>query len=204
MRYFPMAFANVIVLALILLVPKSADAYSEFEAAIEEVSGRTINCAYCHEHADGPDGVKPGQIGSLTPSERKMLNKARTSFEPGGQVDSPILNDFGDHLINVIGKKAIVKLKDRPLDLPVLLGDSDLDHDGIVDGDEFLDGTHPLIHEHGNPWRLLVINLKREWFSLMMLLLATVFGIFGIEHMLHWFGHEAERAVSGKEKKSSD
>ena len=203
MRYLRLVLASGIVMSLSLLAPRNAEAYSEFEAAIEATSGRTINCAFCHEHADGPDGVKPGQIGSLSPAERQMLNKARTAFEPGAQVDSPILNDFGDAIINIIGKKKVVKLKNTPLEIPALLGDSDLDHDGILDGDEFLDGTHPLVHHHGDPWKLGLINIQREWFSIMMLLLATFFGIFGIEHMLRWFGFEAQRAVS-EMKKSDD
>lgn len=176
-----------------------AQAFPEFEKAIEETSGRLINCAYCHEHPDGPDGMNPGQIDSLSPLQFKELNRARTSFDPGGNINSPILNDFGDHIINVIGKKKVVALKNSPLEIAALLGDGDLDHDGIPDGEEFLDGTHPLIHHHGAPSKLFVSNFLAFWPHLLMLFLATILGIYGIENLLNWFSLEARKLFDTEE-----
>jgi len=200
MRFLAILLSRV-VLAIGVLVAwgGSAAAYSEFETAIEDASGRSINCAFCHEHPDGPEGVKPGQIDGLSPLEFKELNRARTAFEPGGAVDSPILNDFGDHLVNVIGKKKIVALRKAPLEIAPLLGESDLDHDGIADGEELLDGTHPLIHHHGAPSKLLVANFMAYWPHILMLLLATMLGIYGIENLLIWFGLQARSAFGAED-----
>ncbi|PKN57366.1 MAG: hypothetical protein CVU56_11225 [Deltaproteobacteria bacterium HGW-Deltaproteobacteria-14] len=186
--------------ALLLLAVETAHAYPEFEQAIEKNAGRTIDCAFCHINPDGPEGTKVGQIGSLSPAEFQALNRARTAFEPGAQVESPILNAFGNHLVTVYGKKKIVALRADPLALAAGLGDSDLDGDGVSDAQELLDGTHPLMSHHGNPWRLLGVNLQRAWFELIMLVLATLFGVYGISHLIRWFGHEARSALGGDEE----
>lgn len=190
-------------LALTLLAAPAL-AYPEFEKAIEAESGRTINCAFCHSHADGPDGVHAGQIGSLDPAGLDALNRARTAFEPGATVDSPILNAFGDHLITVHGKKKVVGLRPRPLELALGLEASDLDGDGVSDADELLDGTHPLMPHHGDPWKLLAVNLERNWLHLLLLVLATVAGVFGLGHLIRWFGHEAESALTPPPKERGD
>ncbi|TNF37554.1 MAG: hypothetical protein EP329_02885 [Deltaproteobacteria bacterium] len=176
-----------------------AHAHPEFEKAIEARSGRTIDCAFCHAHPDGPEGVHAGQIGALSPADMQALNRARTAFEPGTEVDSPILNDFGDHLVTALGKKRLVALRQAPLKMVDELGDSDLDGDGISDAQEMLDGTHPLMRHHGAPWSLFVVNLQRSWFEIVMLIIATFFGVYGISHLLRWFGHEARGALGGEE-----
>lgn len=182
--------------ALVLLFSGPASAYPEFEEYIETTSGRNVNCGFCHSHPDGPEGVKAGQIGSLTPEQLDQLNRARTAFEPGQEVDSPILNDFGDHLIQVVGKKQFLALKASPERLAGLLGTSDLDGDGISDAEEYRDGTFPLNRHHGDPWKLFVNNLVDNRFHLLMLMLATIAGIYGLTHMLSWFGAEAEKALA--------
>ena len=186
---------RAVVGVMLLILPSTALAYPEFEKAIEGWSGRNVNCAYCHAHPDGPDGVKAGQIGSLDPTELRALNKARTAFEPGAGIDSPILNAFGDHLINALGKKQVMLLQKDTEKLPSMLGTHDMDQDGIPDAEELRDGTHPLVKHHGDPWKLLAINLRMYGFHLLMLVLATFAGVFGINHMIRWFGIEAERAL---------
>lgn len=172
-------------------------AYPEFEAWVEESSGRYVNCALCHTHADGPEGVKPGQIRSLTQQELEALNRARAAFEPGQEVDSPILNDFGDHIMEELGKRRFLEIRTTdPGELADALGyESDLDGDGIPDATEYREGTHPLNARHGAPWRLLAHNLAAHWFDVLMIALATVFGLYGLNHLLEWAAMRTEEEV---------
>lgn len=165
-----------------------AHAYPEFETYVEKVSGRYINCAMCHTHPDGPEGLKPGQIGSLNQEQMQQLNRARGAFEPGQRINSPILNEFGDHIINELGKQKFLQLRMEPEELATILPeDSDLDRDGIPDVDEYMDGTHPLDAQHGAPARLFLMNLQRRWFHLAMLIAATLFGLIGLNAFLNGF-----------------
>lgn len=179
-------------IALALTTP--AFAYPEFEAWVEQSSGRYVNCALCHTHPDGPEGVKPGQIRSLDPAALERLNRARAAFEPGQDVDSPILNDFGDHIMEELGKRRFLEIRTTdPGDLAEALGyESDLDGDGIPDATEYVEGTHPLDERHGAPLRLLTHNLARQWFEILMIALATLFGLYGLNHLLEWADRRAE------------
>ena len=105
------ALRVVLLGAALLLASAPAVAYPEFEVFIEARSGRWVNCAFCHTNPDGPEGVKPGQIRSLSPAELERLNRARRAFEPGSDVDSPILNDFGDRMLHELGKRRILQLR---------------------------------------------------------------------------------------------
>lgn len=175
------------VLVACALAP-AAWGYPEFQQYVQKHSGRTVNCAMCHEHPDGPEGLKPGQIGSLTPEEMDRLNQARAAFEPGAKVDNPILNEFGNAIIGKVGKTKFLQIRLHPEELPAALGnDSDLDHDGISDADEYIAGTHPLDEGSGDPWKLFVINLKRYAFHLVMMAAATGLGLYGLRAILHWF-----------------
>jgi hypothetical protein len=165
-----------------------AFAYPEFQAYVQEHAPRNVNCAMCHAHPDGPEGLKPGQIGSLTLDELDRLNRARGAFEPGTAIDNPILNAFGDRIVEQLGKHRILELRQDPGALADELGyESDLDGDGIPDAREYLAGTHPLDPHSGEPWLLFVHNLKGSWFHLAMLVLATGFGLFGLNNLLRWF-----------------
>ncbi|MBT9555286.1 MAG: hypothetical protein IV100_04610 [Myxococcales bacterium] len=177
------------------LLPSVALAYPEFQKFSQVTSGRGVNCAMCHAHPDGPDGVKAGQIGSLDAAALDRLNQARIAFEPGLSVDSPILNAFGDEIIKTVGKKAVLAMRADPAALATAMILTDLDGDGIMDGDEYLDGTHPLDPNHGDPWKLAVVNLGRHKLDLLLLALATVLGLYGLGHILRWFGHEADVAL---------
>jgi hypothetical protein len=188
-------------LAAALSAPRAALAYPELETWVEQTSGRYVNCALCHTHPDGPEGVKPGQIRSLDAAELERLNRARAAFEPGQDVDSPILNDFGDHIMERLGKRRFLEIRTTdPGELADALGyDSDLDGDGIPDATEYREGTHPLDARHGAPLRLLGMNLARHWFDILMIALATVFGLFGLNHLLEWAARRAEEELAAED-----
>jgi len=180
---------------LCCLISSMAYAYPEFQHFVQKTSGRNVDCAMCHVNPDGPEGLKPGQIGSLDTEQLQRLNKARAAFKPGLHIDNPILNDFGDHIIDKLGKQKFLQIRQHPQKLAAALGEqSDLDHDGIPDADEFLEGTHPLDAQSGDPWRLFVHNLGRFWPHLVLISLATFLGLFGLNNLLHWFDQQSRKA----------
>lgn len=167
----------------------SANAHSEFQAFVRRNSGRAIDCALCHTHSNGPEGTAPGQIGSLTPEEMARLNRARAAFEPGGNIDSPILNDFGDLLLQRVGKKRILELRSSPGDLVGEIGfESDLDQDGVPDAREYLEGTHPNMATDGDPWTLFVHNFRGQITRVVLITIATAITLYGLVHLLRGFG----------------
>jgi hypothetical protein len=177
--------------ALALLATSSTtplQAYPEFQQFIVRQSGRPVNCAFCHANADGPEGTGPGQIGHLTAAEQAELVRARAAFEPGAKPNSPILNAFGNHIINSLGKRRFLELRLAPAQLAVALPkSSDLDGDGIPDNQEFMAGTHPLIPSDGDPWALFQANFRRNLRQIALTLAATVAGLWGLGHLLHGF-----------------
>lgn len=169
-----------------LSITQLAWAYPEFQQYVQKTSGRKVNCAMCHVHPDGPEGLKPGQIGSLTQPELDELGRARAAFEPGQNVDNPILNPFGDSIIKKLGKTKFLQIRLHPEELPAAIGsDSDLDHDGVPDSAEFMAGTDPLDEGSGPPTQLFVHNLLKNAFNLIMMIIATVLGIYGLNALLH-------------------
>jgi hypothetical protein len=184
----------IILLSGFLCVTTSADAYPEFQVFIKESTGRPVNCAMCHARSDGPEGTAAGQIGRLDAAEMDRLARARTALQPGQKVDSPILNPFGNHIIEVLGKEKFVELRAAPKALTDLLpADSDLDHDGIPDAREYKEGTHPVNRMDGNPVALLLYNFKTNSASIGLTLAATVLGIWGLSHLLRGFARAAHR-----------
>lgn len=172
----------------VLAVAGTARAYPEFQKSISQTSGRIGNCALCHAHSDGPEGTAPGQIGHLTLAEQSELGRARAAFEPNANVKSPILNGFGNHIINSLGKKQFLELRVTPAELPNKLPkDSDLDGDGITDASELRSGTHPLIKSDGRPWLLFKANFAANLGQIVLMLVATVLGLWGLRHLLHGF-----------------
>lgn len=162
-------------------------AHPEYQTFVVNTSGRAVDCGLCHAHPEGPEGLKPGQIGSLTPEQLTQLNRARAAFEPGANVENPLLNAFGNHILNTLGKRQILLLRQHPEQLPALLGnDSDLDGDGVPDAEEYLKGTHPLNPHHGPPARLFVLNLQKYRFDLIMIAVATALGLYGLNHLRQW------------------
>lgn len=187
--------ASALVLVCLLLSPV-AFAYPEFQAYSQKHSGRYVDCSMCHVNPQGPEGTQPGQIGSLSPKALQQLNRARAAFKPGANADNPILNDFGDHIINTLGRTKFIQLRRHPEKLAAALGmKSDLDGDGIPDAREYLDGTLPLDPDSGDPWLLFINNLKRYWFHVVMIILATLFGLYGLNNLGHWLSRTAETAL---------
>jgi hypothetical protein len=178
---------------LVFLLPAVALAYPDFQQFIKKRSGRAVDCAYCHANPNGPEGNGPGQLGSLTPEDFTRLNRARAAFEPGMTVDSPILNAFGNRILKDVGKKRFLEIKAHPEELARALGGIvDLDGDGIPDGREYLDGTHPLKDTDGDPARLFRANLLKNRVPLFLLLLATAFGLYGLNNILKGFARLLE------------
>jgi hypothetical protein len=163
----------------------AALAYPEFQQFVEKNSHRTVNCAMCHISENGPVGNGEGQIGSFSADEMKLLNKARGALAPGQDVDSPILNKFGNEIIKAVGKKDFVALKSEPAKLAERLGDkSDLDEDGISDAREYLDGTDPLNKFHGDPAKLFWINLDRYKMHVFLAIVAVFSINYGLIHLI--------------------
>lgn len=184
-----------------LLLPASLGAYPEYHAFIVKHSGRPINCAMCHRHADGPDGAAPGQLGRLTPEAQEQLGRARSAFEPGVKVDSPILNAFGNHMVQTLGRKQLMELKMAPEQLAERLpANSDLDGDGIPDVRELLDGTHPLNPNDGHPWLLFRHNFMRNLTQIALTLAATAAGLWGLSHLLRGFAAATQIAEEREEE----
>lgn len=182
---------------LALILAGAAWAYPEFHTFIEQHSGRTANCAMCHTHADGPEGLKPGQIGSLDAAQFERLNQSRGAFEPGLDIDSPILNAFGDSIMYQLGKQQFLQVRQDPAKLAEVLDpNQDLDGDGIPDAEEYLAGTLPIDPYHGDPWRLFVINLQRRWFDIFMIILATAAGLYGLHNLLLGFERLGARTTA--------
>ncbi len=180
--------APLLAAVLVLASLSAASAYPEFQRAIARKSGRAINCAMCHNHPDGPEGAAFGQIGSLTPEQIKKLQEARAAFLPGRNVENPLLNAFGNHIIKDIGKKKFLELRLTPDRLADALDPkSDLDHDGIPDAQELRDGTHPLLKSDGRPWLLFRHNFQKNRGQIILTVLATLAGLYGLKHLLQGF-----------------
>lgn len=179
---------GALVAAALLLAATPAPAHPEFQRSIVARTHRSVNCAYCHTSADGPEGTAPGQIGRLTASEIEQLGRARAALLPGAGARNPILNAFGNHVLNAVGKARILELRLVPEQLGAALPTtSDLDHDGISDVQELRDGTHPLIDSDGDPRRLFVHRLRHNLTPLVLALCATVLGLYGLRHLLLGF-----------------
>jgi hypothetical protein len=188
---FP-TFAKLSLMLATIAAVETAQAYPEFQQYIVKSTGRPVNCAMCHMHPDGPEGAAPGQIGHLTLAQQAELGRARAAFEPGAKPNNPLLNAFGNHIINSIGKRKFLEVRLSPGQLPGLLPgllpkDSDLDGDGIPDAVELAMGTHPLIRSDGDPWLLFKANLRGNLTQILLALGATIVGLWGLGHLLQGF-----------------
>lgn len=164
---------------------QSVYAYPEYQQFIEKNSHRTVNCAMCHVNEHGPVGTEKGQIASLNAEELAALNRARGAMTAGQNAKNPILNDFGNEIINKVGKKEFLSLKANPQQLATALTDRhDLDDDGIPDAQEYLDGTDPLNPFHGDPGKLFKINLERKKVHLLLAIAGVSLLNFGLVHLI--------------------
>lgn len=162
-----------------------ADAYPEYQQFVEKHSHRTINCAMCHSNENGPIGNEKGQISALSAEDLVLLNQARGALEPGMEVKSPILNEFGNSIIKALGKKQFLHYRSEPAKLAEALGNkSDLDDDGISDGQEYLDGTDPLNKFHGDPFKLFFVNLNRYKTPVALTIVAVLTLNFGLLNLI--------------------
>lgn len=186
MRNFGQALLQIVSAATVLLCWSGAGhAYPEYQQFVETHSHRTVNCAMCHVHENGPAGNEKGQLNTLNEEQLKLLNKARTALSPGADVDSPILNEFGNLIIKAIGKKKFVQLRANPAELAKELGaTSDLDGDGIPDSSEYLDGTDPLNKFHGDPGKLFFVNLERYKMHVILAVVAILSLNYGLVHLI--------------------
>ncbi|HEY9712056.1 MAG TPA: hypothetical protein V6C72_01225 [Chroococcales cyanobacterium] len=181
-RWLALPLAGV---ALLISFPLNAFAFPPFQEFSEKHSGRTVNCSMCHLNDNGPVGSGPNQIDSLSAADLERLNLARAQMEPGGKVDNPILNKFGNQIVYELGINGVAKAVADPGSLAsALSSSSDLDGDGIADRDEFLDGTDPLNRDHGQPLKLFWINLERQKMTILVLLAALTLIVFGLRQFL--------------------
>ena len=175
-------------LLLVTLSTSMVYAYPEYQQYLESQlhrTKRTANCAMCHVHENGPVGNEPGQIGALSDEQMKRLSRARQAVEPGADVDSPILNQFGNEIIKELGKKRFVELRAEPAKLGKELSDkSDLDGDGIVDREEYMDVTDPLNQFHGDWAKLLFVNLDRNKHHIALAVVAIMTINYGLIQLI--------------------
>jgi len=178
---------------LVCLFSSTAMAHPEYLNYFKKESGRAINCSMCHINPEGPEGIKPGQIGSLSKDDKKILELARKS-KPGDNITNPILNPFGNEILNAIGHDKLVELEGNPSAIPGYLPKtSDLDNDGIPDYQELLDGTNPIDPNDGLPWKMFIHNFFKNWFQIMMITLATITGVFGLYNLILWFSIKTKK-----------
>ena len=158
----------------------NAFAFNEFQTYIEQKSKKQLNCAYCHNHTNGPEGNEPGQLGSLSEEQKQLTTYNQFLSTNKELVDSPILNEFGNYLVKKLGYDTIVKAQDDPNKIVEVLKESDLDHDGINDSEEVLDGTLPNDPLDGNPFKLFVSNIKKKWIEIYFQIVALVLLIISL------------------------
>lgn len=169
-------------------------AFPDYVDFIGIKSGRETNCALCHINPEGPAGLGIGQMGRLDSLQQNKLARARAAMAAGFDVESPILNSFGNSIIKTMGRRKFLDLwqdallRKDPLVLEQITKSldpkSDLDGDGIPDVRELLDGTHVLSKNHGSPGRLFMVNAKRSAVHLVAILAGLGLVIFGLRRLL--------------------
>ncbi|MEI8347722.1 MAG: hypothetical protein WCG27_09655 [Pseudomonadota bacterium] len=179
---------------ILVCLTNNSFAYSDFQKYIQKKSGMSVSCALCHVNPAGPIGNKNGQIGHLNKEEFDRLGRARAAFMPGTNVDSPILNKFGNLIIKTIGKTAVVAAISKPEELITKIDQiSDLDHDGIPDAQELRDGTEVLNDSSGNPWALFLHNLKKHLIEIIIVMVSLSSIIYGFKNLLKYYENKILR-----------
>ena len=159
---------------VIFFIPLNAFAFNEFQIFIEQKSKKQLNCAYCHGHVNGPNGSEAGQLGSLNEEQKQLTTYNQFLQGKKELADSPILNEFGNYLVKKLGYEKITNAQN---DLSLLideLKDSDLDHDGINDAQELLDGTLPNDPLDGSPFKLFLNNIRKKSVEICFQVIAIV------------------------------
>ena len=165
---------------VIFFIPLNAFAFNEFQTYIEQKSKKQLNCAYCHNHVNGPEGNEPGQLGSLNDEQKQLTTYNQFLGANKELVDSPILNEFGNYLVKKLGYEEIINAQEEPNKLVDKLKDFDLDQDGIKDSEELLDGTLPNDPLDGNPFKLFKNNLKKKRIEICFQVVAIVLLIISL------------------------
>ena len=170
----------LIILIFLCMNTFNVYAFNEFQTYIELKSKKQLNCAYCHNHVNGPNGNEDEQLGSLS-EEQKQLT-AYNQFLQGNKelVNSPILNEFGNYLVKKLGYEKIINAQNDPSLLVNELKDSDLDHDGISDAQELLDGTLPNDSLDGKPLKLFLNNIRKKLVEICFQVIAIVLLIISL------------------------
>ena len=173
---------SLIALAIFCLLISSSPvlAFNEFQSFIELKWKKQLNCAYCHSHTNGPNGNDNGQLGPLSEDEKQLTAYNQFLKSNKELVDSPILNEFGNYLVKKLGYEKITNAQNDPSLLINELKDLDLDHDGISDAQELLDGTLPNDPLDGSPMKLLINNLKKKWIEIILQTAAILLLILSI------------------------
>ena len=175
-------------IGVFIVLTTVATAYPEFQKFSQTHSGRTVNCGMCHTSPEGPDGLSFGQIGKLDSLQMEQLKEARRALLPGTEFTNPILNPFGNKILKVMGVRLLLEARKDPAILYYYLKDAgDLDGDGVIDAQEILDGTDATNRYHGDPLTLFYTNIRLYYFEIVMILLATVAGMFGLSNFLLGF-----------------
>ena len=196
-------FSFLLCFFVLSLIP--ALAYPEFYEYSRKASGRSINCALCHTNGNGPEGNEPGQIGSLDKSELERLMRARAAFQPQQKINNPILNEFGNKIIYIIGKKRFLELKTHPEDLAKEIGNKlDLDKDGIPDSEEYLDGTLAISKEDGHPLKLFIANIRKNLHHIILAFLSISLLFYGFVQWLKGAHGQAVLHELGKDMKDKN
>ncbi len=178
------------ILSLLVIGQFNLKGYSfpQLEEFVAKHSGKPVNCAMCHANDAGPTGNDLGQLGHMTVAQMAKVNIARLAMQPGQNVDSPILNRFGNHIVETVGMQKLITLIAQPQDLATALGNkSDLDGDGIPDSEEYLDGTDPLNRFNGDPLKLFKINLSRNLIVICIISGALGLLVFGLAQVIQGF-----------------
>ena len=50
---------------------------------------------------------------------------------------------------------------------------------------------------------LFKTNLTRKWLDVLMLILATIAGLYGLNHLLRWFEHASESEAQLQRKETA-
>jgi hypothetical protein len=164
------AFATAIALFLFSIACPSAQAFPAYAEWISKKSGTQVDCAYCHKSIFGPTGNGPGQTGSLSAAESKLLHTA----------NSPILNDFGKQIMAKYGYDKVLSEMSTPEKLAQEMTRYDLDGDGVNDGAEMEYGTLADDSLSAPPSLIWWINLQRHALFVSVIAISAICAAAGL------------------------
>jgi hypothetical protein len=170
--------AILFALPLLWLNGCSVQAFPAYAEWISKKSGTQVDCAYCHISLYGPTGSGRGQTGSLSAEQSKLLHTA----------DSPILNEFGKHIIATYGYDKVLSEMATPEKLAQEMSKYDLDGDGVNDGVEMQNATLADDPLSAPPSLIWWINLQRHAFFVAIIAISAICsaaGLYGLVRGTH-------------------